>query len=196
MSERSHYWLPIVLVVAFAITRWPELMPPNFSAAYALAFCAGVYFGKWSAWVLPLGVLLLTDLALNLYYGQPLIYVSQLFNYVSYALLIGIGRMLGSRASVLTLLSGSLFGAVLFYLITNTAAWFFNHFQSEEYTRDWAGWTLAMTYGTASWPETWVFFRNTLASTLIFTAIPVIASKLAERHRQLAADPATSGKLG
>src|SRR6266496_1062913 len=36
--------MPVLLMVVFALTRWPGVLPPNFSAAYVLAFCAGVYF--------------------------------------------------------------------------------------------------------------------------------------------------------
>lgn len=171
--------MPAALMLVFAATRWPGLMPANFSAAYALAFCAGVYFGKWSSWFLPLATLLLTDVLLNLHYGA-LFYWHQIFNYVGYLGLIGIGRCLGANASALSLLAGSLLGSVFFYLATNTASWFFNPFQNVEYTRDWAGWTIALTQGTANWPETWVFFRSTLVSCGLFTALFVGAMKLAE----------------
>ena len=99
--------MPAVLMLVFAATRWPGLMPANFSAAYALAFCAGVYFGKWSAWLLPLTTLLLTDVLLNLHYGY-LFHWHQIFNYVGYFGLIGMGRILGANASALRLLTGSL----------------------------------------------------------------------------------------
>lgn len=171
--------MPAVLMLVFAVTRWPGLMPANFSAAYALAFCGGVYFGKWSAWLWVLTTLLLTDVLLNLHYGAPF-HWHQIFNYVGYVGLIGMGRILGANASSLRLLAGSLLGSVFFYLITNTASWFFNPFQNVEYTRDWAGWTIALTQGTANWPETWVFFRSTLVSCGLFTALFVGAMKLAE----------------
>jgi hypothetical protein len=58
--------LPIVLMIAFAATRWPGLMPQNFSAAYGLVFCAGVYFSGKTRWWLPLVTLAATDVALNL----------------------------------------------------------------------------------------------------------------------------------
>ena len=34
------------MLLVFALSRWPGLMPMNFSAAYALAFCAGLYFSE------------------------------------------------------------------------------------------------------------------------------------------------------
>jgi hypothetical protein len=76
------------------------------------------------------------------------------------------------------LLGGSLFGAVLFYLITNTAAWFFNPFHNPEYVKTFASWILALTKGFGVWPSTLEFFRNTFLSTGLFTALFVVAEKL------------------
>ena len=71
MSGKRNVWLPVVLMIVFAITRWPGLMPPNFSAAYALVVCAGVYFRNRLGWWVPLGVMVLTDVVLNFFYYGP-----------------------------------------------------------------------------------------------------------------------------
>src|SRR5262249_5541438 len=125
--------LPIVLMLVFALSRIPGMLPQNFSAAYALTFCAGVYFSGRLAWWLPLTTLLLTDIGLNVYYlrlGWPVfelpILKYQLFNYAAYAVLIWVGRKFNPRASFIALLGGGILGAILFYLITNTASWLFN----------------------------------------------------------------------
>jgi len=47
--------LPVLFIAVFAVSRIPHLLPPNFSVAYAFAFCAGVYFRGAMAWWLPLG---------------------------------------------------------------------------------------------------------------------------------------------
>src|ERR1039457_1167600 len=65
---KSKILLPAIFIVVFALSRIPGLMPPNFSVAYAFAFCAGVFFRGTLAWWLPLGVMLATDIGLNLYY--------------------------------------------------------------------------------------------------------------------------------
>src|SRR6187401_3198050 len=108
MREKWMGVLPAALVVVFALTRWPGLMPLNFSAAYALAFCAGVYFPRHLAWWLPLGALMLSDLALNLYYFFALhidaFKPTQVFNYIAYALIIRLGIGFNSRSSMLKLL--------------------------------------------------------------------------------------------
>ena len=175
-------------MVVFALSRIPGMLPQNFSAAYALVFCAGVYFSGRLGWWLPLGTLALTDLGLNLYYYFYLgwnvfdlpVLKYQLFNYAAYAVLIWLGRRFKSGSSFLSLLGGGVLGALLFYLITNTASWFFNPFGNPEYTKTLLGWLTALTKGTAGWPETWEFFRNTLMSGGLFTGLFVGAMKMSE----------------
>lgn len=180
--------LPVIFVMTFALSRLPGLLPPNFSAAYAFAFCAGVFFTGALGWWLPLGVMFATDIGLNFYYQQsgidPNVWsaanVSNLaINYAAYAALILLGRGFAGQKSFLKLLAGGLLGAILFYFITNTASWFFNPFHNPEYTKTLAGWLLALTKGTGGYPPTWEFFRNTLMSGALFTALFAGTAKFA-----------------
>lgn len=174
-------------MLVFALSRMPGMLPQNFSAAYALAFCAGVYFSGRTAWWLPLGVLLATDIGLNLYYWLALdlnvwetsVLKYQLCNYAAYLVLILLGRRFKPQSSFAALLGGGVLGALLFYLITNTASWLFNPFGNPEYTKTLAGWLVALTKGTGGWPQTWEFFRNTLLSGGLFTALFAGAMKIA-----------------
>src|SRR6266850_517033 len=150
--------LPVALMVVFALSRIPGMLPQNFSAAYALAFCAGVYFSRGMAWWLPLGTLLVTDIGLNLYYlhlGWSVFELPvlkyQLFNYAAYLGLIWLGRTFKPKSSFIGLLGGGILG-----------------------------WLTALTKGTSGWPETWQFFRNTLMSGGLFTGLFVGAMKLSE----------------
>jgi len=168
-------WLPLALMASFALTRIPGVLPLNFSAAYALAFCAGVYLPARMAWWLPLSVLLLTDVLLNLfYYAESSVSMYQLLQYVGYAVIILLGRQYRARSSWLALLGGGVLGALLFYLITNTAAWL----QNPEYSKTLLGWIQALTTGLPGYPPTWTFFRNTLLSGGLFTGLFVGAMKL------------------
>jgi len=179
---KSKHVLPVLFLVVFALTRVPGLMPANFSAVYGLLFCGGVYFRGRTAWWLPLLTMLVTDLGLNLYYQYHLHIAAfqpyLLVNYVAYVALIGLGRQFKPGTSWLGLLGGGVLGAVLFYLITNTAAWLFNPFHNPEYTKTLAGWIIALTQGTGGYPETWEFFRNTLLSGGLFTGLFAGAMKL------------------
>jgi hypothetical protein len=168
----------------------PGVMPQNFSAAYALMFCAGVYFTGRMTWWLPLAAMLLTDVGLNCYYQHTGIdrdvwsaanLANLAFNYAAYAVLLLLGRRFKPQASWLALFGGGVLGAILFYFITNTASWFFNPFGNVEYTRTLLGWFNALTRGVGGYPETWEFFRNTLLSGGLFTGLFAAAMKLAER---------------
>ena len=102
---------PVVLIFVFALSRWLGLIPyfewpHNFSAAYALMFCAGLYLPRRLAWVVPLGVMLVTDLILSfLYYNSDsysLLHFlkDQLPNYTAYAVLIELGVSAGRETVV------------------------------------------------------------------------------------------------
>jgi hypothetical protein len=84
---------------------------------------------------------------------------------------------------------GGLVGATLFYLFTNTASWLLNPFKNPEYTRDLAGWLTALTLGTKGYPPTWEFFRNTLLSGGLFTALFYGAWRITRPAPEEASEP-------
>lgn len=169
-----HKSLPYIFMLVAALSRWPGLFPPNFSAFYGLAFCAGAFFPRHVKWWLPLGTLVVTDIALDVYYHS--FSAMQLVNYVAYAFLILLGTRFNHRSRFLGLLAGGILGAILFYLLTNTASWLFD----AEYTKDLAGWIKALTVGRSGFPPTLEFFRNTLMSGGLFTGLFAGALKLTE----------------
>jgi len=164
---KSKFLLPAILVVVLAVSRIPGLMPGNFSVAYAFVFCAGAYLGGSLRWWLPLGTMMVTDVALNLYYHSAPFDVHLLWNYAIYALIIGLGRWFGPAAGFLRLVLGGMLGGLIFYLLANTAAWL----QDPYYAKTLAGWLQALTTGRPGYPPSWEFFRNTLLSSGIFTAL-------------------------
>ena len=145
-----------------------------------------------------------SDLVLNLYYyfalGINAFKATQLVNYAAFAGLVWFGSKFNRHSSFLRLLSGGILGAILFYLVTNTAAWLFNPFHNPEYTKDLAVWIIALTQGTAGHPTTLEFFRNTLMSGGLFTGLFAGAFKLGqaaesakekEEQEESAAEPET-----
>ena len=174
VNGKWHKCLPFIFMLVAALSRWPGLFPQNFSAFYGLAFCAGAFFPRGVKWWLPLGTLLVTDIALNIYYHS--FSALALVNYVAYGLIILLGTRFSRGSSFLGLLSGGLLGAILFYLITNTASWLFD----PAYTKDLAGWINALTNGRTGYPPTLEFFRNTLMSGGLFTGLFAGALKLTE----------------
>jgi hypothetical protein len=188
---------PLLLVLVFALSRWPGLMPDNFSAAYAIVFCAGLYVPGALGWIVPLVVLAATDLVISLvfypqYFSWTRILLDQTPNYLAYAGLIALGRSLGHKRPWWLLLAGGMVGAMLFYLATNTAAWLILN-----YPKTWAGWIKALTIGQAGFPQTWEFFRNTLSSGGLFTGLFVGAMKITEESKEdEAEEPAKDAQPG
>jgi len=201
--------LPGLFIAVLAVSRIPGLFPPDFSAVYAFVFCTGVYCRGRLAWWLPLGTLLVTDIVLNVFWygaGSGEALLLDLWNllpvYMVYVLILLVGRQFSGRSSFLKLLSGSLLGAVLFYLIANTWAWL----EIPAYAKTLAGWIQALWTGLPGLPPTWEFFRNTLLSAGAFTALFVTAEKMApsespadktagarEPEGQLEAEPEETG---
>ena len=141
---------PLLLLALLALCRLPGLLPPNFSPVYALAFCAGVYLPGRLAWWLPPGLLFVTDILLNVHYGAPLVSIWLAINYVAYACLIG--RRFSARNSWLQLLAGRFAGAIMFYFITNTGAWFNplpGPYPQVPYLRTILGWVQTLTVGAS-----------------------------------------------
>jgi len=170
-------WLPWLFILAAALSRWPGLFPPNFSAFYALAFCGGLYFRGQMAWWLPLGTLVVTDILLNsLYYHEPVLSAYMLVKTLSLVSIVFLGRRFSPRAAWVKLVCGGLLGAVVFYLITNSASWLYN----PAYAKTLAGWLQSLTTGIPGYPPTWTFFRITLLSGGLFTGLFVGAMKLTE----------------
>jgi hypothetical protein len=182
--KKNLIW-PLLLILVFAVSRWPRLMPPNFSAAYAIVFCAGLYLpGIW-AWIVPMAVLAGTDLLISLFFYPSVPFslgaflAAQLPNYIAYLALIWLGKSLGGRKPWWLLVGGGMVGAMIFYLITNTASWI-----TLAYPKTLAGWIQALTTGFPEHPPTWEFFRNTLMSGGLFTGLFVGAMKFSQESER------------
>ena len=76
---------------------------------------------------------------------------------------------LRNRARV-ALLPASILGSLIFYVVTNTGSWIIE----PAYAKTLAGWAQALTTGLPGYPPTWTFFRSTLISDLLFTALFIL----------------------
>ncbi len=139
----------------------------NFSPLAAIALCGAVYFPRRVAIAAPLLALLISDVILNAHYGVPLLTIEILPRYVALALIAGFGWLLRDNPRPSFVLGSSLAASVLFFIVTNTGAWF----AEPAYARTAAGWTQALTTGLPGYPSTLFFFRNTLISDLLFTGL-------------------------
>jgi hypothetical protein len=156
--------LPGVLIGLFLLSRLPGFDTRGFSLAYALCFCAGAFPRLLSIWVVA-GAILASDLWLNVHYAAGIITDWQMVNYLAFGLIWLLGRQCRDRRSPWHLLFGGLLGALVFYILSNTAAWMAN----PQYVKSLSGWWQAVTTGLPGWPPTWTFFRNTMISGGLFT---------------------------
>lgn len=161
----------ILLALAYRLVPTLDMAWANFPPMAAVAFCGAVYFRDRRWWWLPFAGLCLTDLYVNWFYAREYgfhmdtgAWVARL---IAYAAGLGIGAWVARRKSWLSLLNGSLLGAVLFYLITNTQSWWHDTF----YAKTLAGWWQALTVGHPEYPPTIFFFNRTLLGDLMFTGL-------------------------
>lgn len=142
----------------------------NFSPLMALTFCGAVYFRNRWLWLVPFVALSASDLYLDRYHATQFGYSwdlgGVLVRTLCFAAALALGWMVSRRRSWLGLLAGCVGGSLLFYLATNTASFLGDAF----YAKTLAGWWQAMTVGHPQFPPTLLFFRNTAASDLLFTA--------------------------
>lgn len=166
--------LPILLILAAAGWRIAAAWEPslaNFAPLMALAFCGGVYFRDRRMWLVPFVALTLSDLYLDHYYQTQFGYLWTFggagIRALCFALAIFLGWAVSQRKSWSNLFSGTLGGALAFYLVTNTHAWWYDL----GYAKSAAGWWQAMTVGHPQFPPTLFFFRNSLVSDLLFAGV-------------------------
>lgn len=151
------------IIAAFGGAEHPWLL--NFSPVVAIALCGPVIFPRRVALVLPLAILLASDILLNAHFGADWITGEMLARYVVLVLVAVLGMRLRERRHVGTFLLASAAGSTGFYLIANTVSWI----TAPEYAKTVAGWWQALTIGIPGFPPTWLFFRNSLVSDACFT---------------------------
>ncbi len=170
-------WLPLLLMLIFAVSRWPGMLPQNFSAAHALLFCAAFWLPGWMGWVLPLATIIVTDILLNVFaYDVTVLDPRLVTNWMVLALFVVLAKWLARRRSYGRVFLGTLFGALLFYLVSNSVSWMVN----PAYAKTIAGWVQALTVGLPGFPPTWMFGLKTLLGTGLFTGLFAGAMKLSE----------------
>ena len=137
----------------------------NFAPLAAIALCGAIYFPRKYKFTVPFAALLVSDLALDYYYGASLADPLILCRYGAFALVGLLGLAISRRASLKAILPASLAGSAIFYFITNFFSWLID----PGYVKNFAGLIQALTVGLPQYGPTWMFFRNSLVSDLLFT---------------------------
>lgn len=162
----------------------------NFTPLAAIALCGAACFPNKYKFSVPLITLFISDAVINSCYGAPLLDLQIVVRYIALAGVGFVGLLLQNRASLKTLAPASVAMSTFFYLFTNTFSWL----SDPGYTKNFAGLVQALTTGLAAYSATpsWMFFRNSLVSDLLFTVLFVVCINLgrsAEGSRARAAVP-------
>lgn len=119
-SPRLKFLLALIMVVAL-IRMLPHEY--NFTPVGAIALFAGAYItNKKLAIVLPMVILLMSDLMLELFYGTGF-YRDMMFVYGSFALVTTLGFALRNRVKAPAVAGATLLSSLIFFLITNFGTW-------------------------------------------------------------------------
>ena len=158
------YLILILLLVVAAVTRlFPH--PFNFAPIGAMALASGAYFGR-TVWgfLAPLGIYWISDLFVNIilyagFYNSFVLFTPGFgWLYFSFAAIIVLGSIMLSKVSIPRVLGGAIGASILFFIISNFGVWL----SDPDYPLTWGG--LVLCYEMAI-----PFFRNTLASDLLYT---------------------------
>jgi hypothetical protein len=159
------------IVTGLAITSGTTWLS-NFAPLAAIALCGAAYFPVRYKFTVPLIALFITDIVLNVHYGAPMLHPLIVGRYLALIVIGLLGWGLAYRASWKIMLSASLAGSVLFYIITNAFAWL----SDPGYVKNFAGLVQAFTVGLPQYSATpsWMFFRNSIVSDFLFTGLFIL----------------------
>lgn len=162
--------LLLILFVVAAILA-ARLLPhsPNFSPLASLLLFGGAYYTKKRYLLWSFLALFISDIIIG-FYAWPIM----LSVYGSLALTALIGIYLQNKIGFFSVLSASLGSALLFFLLTNGAVWYFGDW----YSHDLAG--LELSYSLAL-----PFFRNTVLSNLLYSSLFFSLYEFAARWQKL-----------
>lgn len=151
MKKIANYRVLIVfalIVLAMLIRLLPH--PENFTPITAIALFSGALLGrKWYAFIVPMIIMLLSDLLIGFHATMWSVYLS-------FAMVVALGMFLCKHIRFKNVIITAILSSVLFFVVTNFAC-----FMQGWYGFTWGG--LATCY-TMAIP----FFRMELLSTLVY----------------------------
>ncbi|MDB5183124.1 MAG: hypothetical protein JWO47_908 [Candidatus Saccharibacteria bacterium] len=159
MSQKTKYALFIIALVTAGVTA--RLLPhaANFVPISALVFLAAAYLPRKLALVVPLSIMILSDLVIGLH---PLI----MYTWGSFVLIGIVGSFVYKKYQNRWHLAGlGPVASVIFFVVTNFGVWL----QGRMYEHSFAG---LMRCFTMAMP----FFRSTLLSDIAFTPLLFIVT--------------------
>lgn len=156
----------IVVFSVILVAALLRLLPhwPNFTPIAAMALFAGTYFDrKQYAFAIPFAAMFISDLVIGLHANIPAVYLG-------FAITVLIGMALRKKVSVVNVALASLASSVIFFLITNFAAWLASPF----YPQTFLGLMESYIAGLAFFNDSSFgvsFLVNDMLGTLFFSAV-------------------------
>ena len=171
----------IILLVIFVIAAATRLIPDslqNFTAIGAIAFMGGALIkNKWLKYLLPLGLLAITDVVLNMFvYSEftngSLFYSGMIWVYIPFVISVFIGEMvMTKRKSGSKVVFSGILSGIVFFLLSNFGVWM----SGVMYPKTMGGLLDAYYMGVP-------FFRNTLLSNVVYGLVIYFAYTLATKE--------------
>lgn len=120
----------------------------NFSGIGAIALFGGAYFkNKISVFLLPVLVLLISDLGLLLVMGKDYgFYEGWYYTYIAFILMVAVGKLMINKVTVANVLGASIVGVLIHWIVSD----------------------LGVFYGTAIYPQTLAGFWACLVAAIPF----------------------------
>ena len=153
----------VTIIIAGAFMR---LIPhwPNFTPIAAMALFGGAYLErKYLAYLIPIAALFISDLIIGFYdYMLPI--------YLAFAITVTLGILIRQKLSAGRILGTAFASSIIFFLITNFAAWVGSPF----YAKDFAGLMQAYIAGLAFFNDGSYgisFFLNEVLGTVFYSLI-------------------------
>ena len=162
MMQKNNY--TIISLILIALVLLSRLMPhqPNFTPLIAVVIYSSMMFKDKKYLIIPLIGLFISDVLLEYYTGYEYILSSTFFwTYGSLSLVFLFSYLYSRKVSTKNIFINSFAGALIFFLVSNFGVWISS---SGYYPFNVSG--LISCY-TAAIP----FFRNTLLSTLLYSAV-------------------------
>jgi hypothetical protein len=143
--------LALILIFVGILLRFAP-HAPNFTPVAAIAIFSGVYLNKKYSFLIPLVLMIASDLVLGLHNVV-------VFTWGSFILVTFLGFWVKKHKSASRILAGSVISSILFYIISNFGVWLMGW-----YPRDLAG--LVNCYVMAL-----PFLRDFTLATLVYSAV-------------------------
>jgi hypothetical protein len=156
------FWVILSMIVTAAAFR---LFPhwPNFTPIAAIALFGGAYLGRnYLAFLIPLAAMFVSDLILGFH-------MSMIAVYASFCATVVIGILISRKPRLLNVALASLGSTILFFLVTNFAAWL----GSPMYPQTFAGLMESYAAGLVFLNDGngVSFFMNSLLGDLFYNAV-------------------------